>query len=280
MVAMCLKNGEIAIRNLRLYMSPTFENIEALMQGVRSLACCILSSSANVVQSTLAMDTSQASLAWTLITAALRMAQDAGYHRLPPYSVAPDATPKRRLFWFLYCVERSMALNLGRSSSVQDHDIQTDRPKFPEELGESVWGFLFNSWFDFAKLQGDIYDQLYSARAQRESAEVKAELARHLATRLHKIQQVFRIGDDQLGEEPFSDFIKEGLLSISVVQCSTMCLVYRMLPATSSNDGPVHPLKSCDEALEAARKALNIHNEAWNILHRRSKDEWRMFLHW
>ena len=31
----CLKNAETAVRNLRLYMPPTFDNIEALMLGVR-----------------------------------------------------------------------------------------------------------------------------------------------------------------------------------------------------------------------------------------------------
>ncbi|KIW65216.1 hypothetical protein PV04_07494 [Phialophora macrospora] len=259
-VATCLKNAETAIRNLRLYMEPTYENIEALMQG-----------------STLAMDLSQASLAWTLITSAVRMAQDAGYHRLPPYSVAPEATPKRRLFWFLYCVERGMALNLGRASSLPDYDILTDRPRFPEEV-HGVWGAMFNSWFDFAQTQGDIYDQLYSARAQKASAEVKAELARQLAARLQEVQQSFMFDDGQLGDEPFGDFIKEGLLSIEIVQYSTLCLVYRMIPPRA--DAPVHPLRFCDEAIETARKALTTHNKAWTILHTRSKDEWRMFVHW
>ncbi|KAJ9615532.1 hypothetical protein H2200_001607 [Cladophialophora chaetospira] len=260
-VAICLKNAKVAIRNLRMYMQPTFENIEALVNAA-----------------TLAMDLSQSSLAWTLITTAVRMSQDAGYHRLPPFAIAPEATEKRRLFWFLYCVERGMALNLGRSSSIPDHDIQTDRPKFPEEV-QGIWGSMFNNWFDFARIQGDIYDQLYSARAQKESTEVKAELARQLAVRLKMVEQKFMFDDSQLAGEPFGPFIKEGLLSISIVQYSTLCLVYRMIPPPSSN-GPVHPLKFCDEAIEAARKAMTTHNEAWEMLRSRSKDEWRTFIHW
>ena len=65
---------------------------------------------------------------------AVRMALDAGYHRLPPFAVAPEVTEKRRIFYFLYCVERGMAINLGRSSSILDIDITTDRPKFPDEV--------------------------------------------------------------------------------------------------------------------------------------------------
>jgi hypothetical protein len=34
-VAICSKNGELALRNLRLHMPPTYENIEALVLGVR-----------------------------------------------------------------------------------------------------------------------------------------------------------------------------------------------------------------------------------------------------
>ncbi|OCT48870.1 fungal specific transcription factor domain protein [Cladophialophora carrionii] len=267
-VAICLKNAETAIRNMRLYMQPTYENIEALVQG-----------------STLAMDLSQASLAWTLITSATRMALDAGYHRLPAYAVAPEATEKRRLFWFLYCVERGMALNLGRTPSIPDYDILTDRPKFPEEV-HGVWGSMFNSWFDFAKVQGDIYDQLYSAQAQKQSTEVKAELARKLAARLQVIRKSFMFDDSQLADEPFGAFLKQGLLSVEIVQYSTLCLVYRMIPPAPSAGGGggapvvVHPLKFCDEAIETARKALTTHNKAWTILHTRSKEEWRMFIHW
>ena len=208
------------------------------------------------------------------------MAQDAGYHRLPPYSVAPEVTPKRLLFWFLYCLERSMALNLGRASSVADYDIQTDRPKYPEELGDTVWGALFSSWFDFSKLQGDIYDQLYSARAQKEAVEVKVDLARKLAIRLKTVQTGFMVGEIQMGKEYFQDSIREGLLSILIVQYSVLCLVYRMIPPTPVNNEPIHPLKSCDEAIQAARQALHTNNEAWALLYHKSKEEWRLFAHY
>ncbi len=73
--------------------------------------------------------------------------------------------------------------------------------------------------------------------------------------------------------------MKEGLLSVSIIQSSTLCLVYRMIPPSQSN-GPVHPLKACEEAIMTARKALTTHNEAWEILHDRSRDEWRIFIHW
>ena len=127
-----------------------------------------------------------------------------------------------------------MALNLGRSSSIRDHDIQTDRPKFPpEELGANLWGELFYTWFDFAKIQGEIYDQLYCAQAQKEFPEVKAELARSLATRLTTVQETFMIDSSQIEREPFGDFIREGLLSITIIQYSTLYLIYRIIPPAS-----------------------------------------------
>ena len=223
------------------------------------------------------MDLSQSSLAWTLISSAVRMAQDAGYHRLPSFSVAPEATQKRCLFWFIYCIERGMALNFGRASSIQDWDIQSDRPRYPEEI-KILWGPLFSLWFDFAKIQGEIYEQLYCARAQKQAIEVKAELARGLAVRLCKVKESMVFQD--LDKEPFAESMREGLLSISIVQNSTLTLVYRMIPPTAQRNGPVHPLKFCDEAVETAREALTTHNEAWIMLQDRSKDEWRIFVHW
>lgn len=228
------------------------------------------------------MDISQSSLAWSLVTAASRMAQDAGYHRLPPYSVAPEVTEQRRFFWFLYCVERGMALNLGRSCTMRDHDIQTERPKYPEEIS-GLWGALFSNWFDFAQAQGDIYDQLYCARAQKEPVEAKAERARKLGTRIRDIQDKFHVEAVYLERMPFGDFVKEGLLSVGIVINSTLTMVYRMIPptpASPSSTDIIHPLKPCSEALESARQALNYQAQAWQILYHRSKDDWRLFVHW
>lgn len=210
------------------------------------------------------------------------MSQDAGYHRLPPYSVAPEVSEQRRFFWFLYCVERGMALNLGRSCTMRDHDIKTDRPKYPEEIS-GLWGALFSNWFDFAQAQGDIYDQLYSASAQKEPVEVKAKRARELGARIRGIQDKFHVEAVYLERMPFGEFVQEGLLSVGIVINSTLTMVYRMIPptpASPSSIDTIHPLKPCSEALESARQALNYQAQAWQMLYHRSKDEWRLFVHW
>jgi hypothetical protein len=120
-----------------------------------------------------------------------------------------------------------MALNLGRASTLQDWDIQTERPHFPDEV-DGLWGSMFSAWctyspfpngnrldkgrsyemsrsfqlpvldliklvrsdrvpVDFAQLQGELYNQLYCAQAQKDSVEVKTERARALAIRMTEI---------------------------------------------------------------------------------------------
>jgi hypothetical protein len=225
----------------------------------------------------LAIELARPSLGWTLITTAARMAQDAGYHRLPPYSVAPEATKKRLIFWFIYAIDRGMSLNLGRPPTLQDYDISVDRPRVPEEIND-WYGRMYLGWIDFAELQGQIYEQLYSARAQRQPPETKVPLARALAARALKMKEVFAF---DVANYPFEEDMREALLSTQIVLVCAQTLIYRMIPpAPSPSNRPHHPLKFCDEALAAAREALTMHNHAWNILKHRGTEEWQLFIHW
>lgn len=223
------------------------------------------------------MENSHPSFAWTLITTAGRMVQDAGYHRLPPYSVAPDDYKKRLVFWIVYGLDRGMSINLGRSPTLQDRDITVERPRIPGEVN-GAWGAMYANWLDFAQLQGEIYDQLYCARAQRQPLEVKAEVARGLAARLLGLKETLVVN---LDNTPFPAALSDAMLSVEIVLDSTLTLIYRMIPPTPRNPNqPPHPLKPSDEALQAARKTLIKHNKAWEILQDRASDDWRQFIHW
>ncbi len=205
------------------------------------------------------------------------MAQDAGYHRLPPYSVAPEATKKRLIFWFIYAIDRGMSLNLGRPPTLQDYDISVDRPRVPEEI-DALHGQLYLGWIDFAELQGQIYEQLYCARAQKLPPETKVSLARALAARALKMKEVFVF---DTADDPFDQDLQEALLSTQIVLACALTLIYRTIPpAPLPSNRPHHPLKFCDEALVAAREALTMHNDAWNLLKHRATEEWQLFIHW
>ena len=80
-------------------------------------------------------------------------------------------------------MDRGLSLNFGRSPSLQDYDVTTSRPTLAEAQGN--YGLFFSSiGVDLAYIQGDVYEQLYSGRAQSESSNVRAHRARILADRM------------------------------------------------------------------------------------------------
>lgn len=100
-------------------------------------------------------------------------------------------------FWFLFSMDRGLSLNFGRSPSLQDYDVTASRSTLVEAQGDH--GLLFCSvGVDLAYLQGDIYEQLYSGRAQSESADVKAQRAWVLADRMIRLRhQLLSVGVSQ-----------------------------------------------------------------------------------
>lgn len=74
--------------------------------------------------------------------------------------------------------------------NIHDYDITTERPRVPEDL-EGAWGKYYGGWLDFAELQGDILEQLFSARAQKEAQDVRTQHARWLGARLESLGNVF-----------------------------------------------------------------------------------------
>lgn len=65
-------------------------------------------------------------MAWTYISAASRMSQAMGLHRIASqqdHSFDPGTRQKSKLFWAMFILEKNLSLQLGRSSTLQDHDI-------------------------------------------------------------------------------------------------------------------------------------------------------------
>lgn len=129
----------------------------------------------------------------SFVSTCARLCQDAGYHCLTFDSSDPLAKQKITIFWFVFSLDRGLSLNFGRSPSLQNFDVTASRPTLIEAQGD------FNLFFcsigvEMAYVEGDIYEQLYSGLAQRESSDVKVERARILGNRMidlhHKILSV------------------------------------------------------------------------------------------
>lgn len=85
-------------------------------------------------------------------------------------------------------MDRGLSLNFGRSPSLQDYDVTASRPTLAEALRDRSLFFCYIG-VELAYLQGNVYEQLYSGRAQSESADVKAQRARVLADRMMRLRQ-------------------------------------------------------------------------------------------
>ena len=219
------------------------------------------------------MDLAKPPVAWKLVSAASRMCLDMGLHRQPPNSHGPEATKQRVLFWFAYACDKGLALNFGRTPNIHDYDITIERPRVGEDL-DGIWGQYYFGWIDYAELQGDILEQLFSARAQLLSQEIRTERALALGARLQKLA-------DSMSKIPESThdiqtIMKDALLSIDVTVYALQALIYRCIPPKQ----PAHPLQFCDECISASRAALNKLVTAWEEIKQQDDQAWRMFINW
>lgn len=111
-----------------------------------------------------------------LVATALRLA-----HRLRLQSRrssehldASEALQRNRVFWIIYILDRDISMRIKQAPLQQDNDIDLDLP--PEEPDEDEAGFVvsadgcfrlnfFRARVQLARIQGSLYDCLYSVRA-------------------------------------------------------------------------------------------------------------------
>ena len=130
-------------------------------------------------------------MAWRLISVAARLCLDCGLNRLRDDPVDPLRNYKKMTFWMVYSIDKGLSLNFGRTSSFQDLDIVVS---YPELMDVSQWPmtiFIFN----FARVQSEIYEHLYSARAQMQEPEQRERHAREIATKIEDLIEQFVVRD-------------------------------------------------------------------------------------
>lgn len=89
------------------------------------------------------------------------------------------------MFWVVFAMDRGLSLNFGKAPAIQEYDISTPRPLLtgPTVQSGDYGVFLCATSAELACLQGDVYKQLFSARAQVESREILAQRVPILAER-------------------------------------------------------------------------------------------------
>ncbi len=134
-------------------------------------------------------------LCWTFVSAGARLCQILGYHRQMVIARDPPklAEMKRQFFWMLYMMDKALSLNLGRTSCFPDYDIDVDlctpstNPKF------RPWDQAMVAFVEFSRLQGCMYDDLYSAKARRQQPEVRSRAIEELSSRFSSWHKSFKV---------------------------------------------------------------------------------------
>nr|POE94377.1 hypothetical protein CFP56_16617 [Quercus suber] len=122
-------------------------------------------------------------IALLLISAASRMCLDMGLHRLADDTDSQAISEKRRLFWFVYAMDKGLAFTSGRTPNIHHYDVTTVRLNFGVDLPEVPSHFI-----DFSLIAGDMHLELFSATAQRDTLYLRAERAKAFARRLIEMQ--------------------------------------------------------------------------------------------
>lgn len=89
------------------------------------------------------------------------------------------------IFWMLYTIDRNLSLRLGQPSFIQDDDIDHFSSPADTTVSLSSLGQL-NVWVGSAKVQGHIYQQLYSPGALRQTDTVRFESVQRLLKLVEK----------------------------------------------------------------------------------------------
>lgn len=84
---------------------------------------------------------------------------------------------QERLFWLVYNLDKGLSLRFGRSSNIRDRDITL--PFDPNALRRTRQ----------ARIQGQVYDELYSPEALSRPEDERGKIAESLARGLREIIQ-------------------------------------------------------------------------------------------
>ncbi|KAM0188842.1 hypothetical protein ACHAPI_010353 [Fusarium lateritium] len=165
------RNFDLGLETFEILTVPSFENVIVITTAVLKI-----------------QNESKPVLSRALINAGLCHCQMLGYHR--EITLQKDksgfAENKRRLFWTLYVYDKTNSLHLGNASRVQDFEIDVNYPTLPEDPAERPWIELFHLAIKLGRIQGLIFDKLYSVAGLRSPAMKRRQEIDALIVDMHQ----------------------------------------------------------------------------------------------
>lgn len=171
-----------------------------------------------------------------LVAAALRLAQAMNLHRecSDPTLTKSQAETRRRVFWKVYVLDKDISLRTVRPFSQDDDDMDV---RLPSNTGfDSCNVDLFNYRIGLAVIQGQVYKQLYSIRAGRQTETRRAIAAQELSSVLSywKSNAQLESPEDSMmlsGSKISGEMIHKVVLRLTYIHC--LAMIDRHLPPTA-----------------------------------------------
>lgn len=179
------------------------------------------------------MGSQEVELVPTLVASAVKLSQWLGLYRKlgAGHLDAIEAKERERVFWITYVLDRDTSLRTRIPCLIQDYDLDMEMPGF-EDTADTV-GILIGSdgrsWFNFfrchvhlARIQGLVYDLVFSLPAERLPASEKYENMNRIATMLrdwrNAIPEEFKV--DRL--QTMDSRVAQPLASLYLTECFTL----------------------------------------------------------
>ncbi|KAF4988141.1 hypothetical protein FDECE_15171, partial [Fusarium decemcellulare] len=235
-VSTCEKNFTRGIQTYATLAMPCFENVFGLTLGI-----------------TKAQEEGKPFLSCTLLATAASHCRMLGYCQEATYGKHQGyrADQMRRVFWSIYMVDKNISLLQGRPSYLQDSEVDTWHPRISPDPTVKPWDELLIIGIKLAKLQGQVYDQLYSATARHAPLAQKTKVIDQLSADLQSWHtELGEIDSSHLKHPQVFELSKK---SWDVMYSSTMTLIL-IKASTTEEEGGISP--AC---LQAARAGLQSH---------------------
>jgi hypothetical protein len=133
------------------------------------------------------MKSGQVDKAGSLCSAAARICLDLGLHALPPGVADMTQSRGRKGLWYVFLMEKGLALTLGRPQSLHFYDISTDTSSHPNDV-LGIPAKIAAAFFELALTEDEMILQLFSASARHLHPAIRWEKGQGFHERLKKIR--------------------------------------------------------------------------------------------
>ncbi|KAJ8112616.1 hypothetical protein OPT61_g5060 [Boeremia exigua] len=244
-----------------------------------------LPTSSNVVASLLfacfyAIGCSKPLLCWSLASKASEICQTLGYHRKTVARIAnPESSSYTQfLFWTTYSVDKTLSLRLGRASTIPNWEISIGPPDLSNADQDPVLAY-FVLWIKLARIQGNIYEMLYSPESMLLSVsdrQSRVDLLRKDLDGLDKetqdtMKDWYKISKMNSGENLMEFYAT----SDAVLRLSLLTHVCRAAPRADDSPTTFDPY-----CVEVARATMEKHHDCMAIIRKRNNVYFSTYVHW